>query len=73
VPGLTDRRGWTIFSDAGLGKQQEMNPEDGLVLFSLREGAFAENKGRYSTIKPDETKEAAGVILWIAPADSKGT
>jgi hypothetical protein len=74
APGLTDRRGWTISSDAGLGKQQEMKPEDGLVLFSLREGTFAENKGRYSTIKPDDGKEAPGVILWIAPVDdNKGS
>jgi hypothetical protein len=69
APGLTDRRGWTITSDASLGKQQEMDPDDGLVLYSLREGAVKENKGRFTKIKPDDTVEAPGVILWIAPAD----
>jgi hypothetical protein len=69
VPGLTDRRAWTITADPALDKQKAINPEDGLVLFSLREGTFTENKGRYTTIKPDDAKEVPGVILWIAPAE----
>jgi len=74
APGLTDRRGWTISSDVGLGKQQAMKPDDGLVLFALREGEFTEHNGRYSAIKSDETKESPGVMLWVAPADdSKGS
>lgn len=71
IPGLKDRRAWSISSEPLMGKQQELNPADGVVLFALREGGVKETNGRFSKIKPDETKEAPGVILWIAPAEGK--
>ena len=68
MPWLNDRRAWSISSDVVSGKQQEFDPDTGVALFSLRQAVVKEFKGGYSTSSPDETKDAPGVMLWIAPA-----
>lgn len=68
MPWLSDRRAWSTSSDVTVGKQQECNPDEGVVLYTLRQAVVKEFKGGYSTSSPDETKDAPGVMLWIAPA-----
>ena len=67
MPWLKDRRVWSTSSEASLRKQKEISPEEGVVLFAVREGTVKELKGGFSSHPADETKEANGVLLWIAP------
>ncbi len=67
MPWLNDRRVWTTAEEAQLGKQIELDANDGLVLFALRKGKMQETHGGYSNKWPDETKEHPGVMLWIEP------
>jgi hypothetical protein len=69
MPWMNDRRTWQTTSEVPIGQQREFNPDDGVVLFALRQGVVKEYKGGgYSTTGIDETKDTPGLMLWIAPA-----
>jgi hypothetical protein len=68
MPWMNDRRAWQVNGEISIGQQKEFNPDDGVVVFALRQGVVKKIKGGYSTIGADETKDTPGVMLWIAPA-----
>lgn len=73
MPWMNDRRTWQVSGEVAPGKQSEINPDDGVVLLALRQGAIKEFEGGgYSTTGPDETKNNPGLMLWIAPAGNGG-
>jgi hypothetical protein len=67
MPWLNDRRAWSMGGDVSFNKQQEFNPQEGIILFQVRQAVVKEFNGGYSTIGADETKETPGVALFIAP------
>jgi hypothetical protein len=69
MPWMNDRRAWQMSGEISIGHQREFNPDDGVVVFAVRQGVVKEFKGGYSTSGADETKKTPGVMLWIAPAD----
>jgi hypothetical protein len=68
MPWMNDRRAWQTSGEVSIGQQREFNPDDGVVLFAVRQGVVKVFKGGYSTSGADETKETPGMMLWIEPA-----
>jgi hypothetical protein len=68
MPFLNDHRSWSTTGEPPLGKQVELNADDGIILYVLRTGIVTETKGGYSMSSPDPARDSQGVMLWIAPA-----
>ena len=66
MPFLNDRRTWATSSEVPMGKQIEIDPNDGVVLLILRHSPVKDTPGGgWSRTSPDEKKDCPGVMCWI--------